>query len=623
MAKIGDNIAARRKELGLTQDQLAEKMGYKTRSTISRIESGANEVPAGNIAKFAQVLETTKDLLIGKKEENQMERTYNDAMFRETFERDYTWLNGFMRNVRRFGSRTAIIDPQTDREWNYRQFNAEANRLAHALRQDGVGKNDVVMSVLRNCPEFCFAYVGPRKIGAIDLLANYKLSYGELALLIDHNEPKVIIYSADVADMVADAVEKCEKKPGRCVMADNIEGVALPEGHITYEEYVASQPILDPKKDFVPHIYDEVVRMCTSGTSALPKSVPMNDINEVLSAHDAIMHYPLSCKDICMNMTPLFHRGGSHSGGTCPNFYAGSALVLMRSFQAKTTLSYVEKYGITFLTGSPATLEMLSRIQEKSHFDTSSLKGIVTMGAPLEKAACERFMEVLTPNIFNGYGTTETFWNSFLRPYDLPEGAGGVGGSCTDDEVRVVQVYEDRKAEPDEVIPQDGESVGEVIIHSPGKTTYSYYNNQEETDKKFYKGWMYTSDLGTWDEKMYVTITGRKDDMIVCSGENIYPVQIEEELNTFEKVADSMVTAVPDKVRGQAVAAYVIPADDSLTIQELVEFCKESPVLSTYKRPRWYKLVDSLPHTATGKKMHYVLKQQAAEDMEAGLLKRK
>ena len=111
--------------------------------------------------------------------------------------------------------------------------------------------------------------------------------------------------------------------------------------------------------------------------------------------------------------------------------------------------------------------------------------------------------------------------------------------------------------------------------------------------------------------------------MIVCSGENIYPTQIEEAINTFDKVADSMVTSVPDKVRGQAVAAYVVPADDSLTIGELVEFCKESPVLSTYKRPRWYRMVDELPHTATGKKMHYVLKARAAEDMEKGLLKRK
>lgn len=110
--------------------------------------------------------------------------------------------------------------------------------------------------------------------------------------------------------------------------------------------------------------------------------------------------------------------------------------------------------------------------------------------------------------------------------------------------------------------------------------------------------------------------------MIICSGENIYPAQIEEVLNEHPGVADSLVTAVADKVRGQVVVAYIVANDDSLTVRDLVDFCNASPMLSAYKRPRYYRLVDSLPHTATGKKLHYVMKQQAAVDLEQGLLKR-
>ena len=158
-------------------------------------------------------------------------RTYDDRMFINTFEHEYTWINGFLRNVRRYGRKTALMDPATDRKWTYTQLNSEANKLAHALAQDGVGKNDVVMSVLANCPEFCFTYIGPRKIGAIINLANYKLSFGELALLIDHNEPKVIIYSAEVAEMVEKALQhdappelemqitsRPDDKFGRCIV---------------------------------------------------------------------------------------------------------------------------------------------------------------------------------------------------------------------------------------------------------------------------------------------------------------------------------------------------------------------------------------------------------------------
>ena len=156
-------------------------------------------------------------------------RTYNDKMFIETFEHEYTWLNGFMRNVARYGKRTALIDPLTERQWSYRELNAEVNRLAHALKADGVGKNDVVMSVLVNCPEFCFSYISPRKVGAIVNLANFKLSAGELSLLIDHNEPKVVIYAAEVRDMVAEAVQMAKHKPVSVVMADNLENDALPK----------------------------------------------------------------------------------------------------------------------------------------------------------------------------------------------------------------------------------------------------------------------------------------------------------------------------------------------------------------------------------------------------------
>ena len=551
-----------------------------------------------------------------------MNRTYDDTMFIDTFEHEYTWLNGFMRNVRRLSKRPAVIDPDTNRSWTYRELNNEANRLANALAKTGVKKNDVVMCAMRNSPEFAFMYTGPRKIGAILLAANYNLASGEMALLINHNKPKVVFYSANVKDMMTEAEKICLWKPAFFVMTDNIEGVDVPKNHLSYEDYISTSSIDEPEVNFRPHIYDEVLRLCTSGTTSMPKSVPVTDINEVLSAHDVIMHYPMNQNDVTLNMTPWFHRGGCHSGGLCPTLYAGAAAVVMRFFRPQTSLDWCLQYKISFMMGAPANLEMLARAQDKSPRDLSSLRGLVTMGAPLSRADCIRYSNLLTPNIFNGYGTTETFWNSFLRPYNLPDGAGSVGQSCTDDEVRVVKVYEDHKAEPDELVPFDNETEGEVIICAPAKSSYSYYKNEEMTNEKFYKGWMYTGDTGTWNEDWIVTIKGRKDDMMVVSGENIYPTQIEEAIVLCNKVKDCIVTSVPDKVRGQAVVAYVIPEDPSLTVKELNEFCAASKMLSRYKRPRYFAFVDEIPHTATGKKQHNKMKARAVEDLEKGLLVR-
>lgn len=538
--------------------------------------------------------------------------TYDIEMFRDTFESRFTYLNGFLRNVSRFGNRPAVFDPQSGRRWTYRELNCEVNRLAHALRSDGIGKNDVVMFALLNSPEFVFFYLAAHKIGAIACPVNYRQGAGEIALVIDDSTPRVFVYDAEFGELSNEALELCQNRPAVELVVGAEEGASLPAGRKRYEDYVFEQPETDPPIDFEPHIYDETTRLYTSGTTNRPKGVPINNVNEVLSAHDVMMHFPLGPTDRTMNMTPWFHRGGIHSGGPCPTLYAGGEVVILRDFAPRTCLEYAQKYEISFLIGVPTIISMLARTQERSPFDLSALRGIVTMGAPFEKSACEKYMKLLTPNIFNGYGTTETFWNTFLRPFDLPDNAGSAGRSCTDDDVRLVALHPDgSRAEPNETVPRDSKTPGEIIISSPAKSAFCYFNNEEMTKKKFYKGWLYTGDVGTWDENEFVTVSGRRDDMIVSAGENIYPAQIEAVLNDHPKVAESAVIGVPDKLRGEVVAAYIVPKDPSLTVEELKDYCTHSPMLSSYKWPRNYHIVESLPHTATGKLMHFKLRSYA------------
>ncbi len=553
-----------------------------------------------------------------------MNLTYNADMFITTFESEFTWLNGFLRNVRRFGKKQAAIDASNGNILTYCELNKNSNKLANALKSSGLVKSDIVFIQLYNSPQFLYSQIATQKIGAIFNPANFNLSPGETAEIINHNKPKAYIYDTEILSTAVEALSIAKHKPD-VVIAVNVSNkeIKIPEGHIPYEAYVDGSSEENPPIDFNPHIYDEVVRLQTSGTTGTPKGVPLNNINEVLSAHDVIMHYPINPTDVTMNMTPWFHRGGIHSGGPTPTLYAGASLVIYRTFNPKTCLDCVEKYGITYLTGVPSVLSLLATRQEKHPTNLSTLKGITTMGSPLEKEACMRFQQVLNPNIFNGYGTTETFWNTFLRPYDLPEMAGTAGRSCTDDEVRLVNIYDDKKAEPDDTIPADNKTEGEIIIKCPAKTTYSYINNEQAAAEKFYKGWMYTGDIGTWDENQFVTVAGRKDDMIISKGENIYPARIEEELNRHPKVHECIVTGVPDSTRGESVAAYIIPEDSSLTVAELMDYCTKSPNISKYQAPRYYRFVTELPQTATGKKQHFIIKNQAKLDLENGLLLKK
>ena len=538
--------------------------------------------------------------------------------FKEVFERYYTWLEGYMRNVRRFADKPAMIDPDTDRTWTYSGLDRTCNQLSRALHADGTGHGNVIMLMLGNCPEFAFSYVAAQKNGSVCCPVNFRISAGELAFCIDDSRPTVLLYGAEFRDSVLQALELASHRPARLVI---VNGPGT-EDSISFEDYIAGRDTAPIEPGFEYSTFDETSRLYTSGTTGRPKAVPMTSINEVLSAHDVMIHFPMSYRDVTVNTTPWFHRGGLHCAGPCPAFYAGATIVILRKFDAATTLRYVARYGITFIVGVPTVLEALADIQEKQGLDISCLKGIVTMGSPLEREACIRYQRVLTPNIFNGYGTTETFWNTFLRPFDLPSNAGTAGASCVDDDVRVVKIFEDRRAEPDELAATDGTEVGEVIICSPAKSPYLYSNNPDQTDEKYHNGFLYTHDLATWDKNQFITIIGRMDDMIISSGENIYPTEIESVLNKHEKVKDCMVTSVPDKIRGQIVTAYIVRSDDSLTCEEMDEYCKQSPEVANFKRPRYYRFVSQIPFNATGKKLHVKMKEIALEDLKNGLLYR-
>ncbi|MCD7792272.1 MAG: acyl--CoA ligase [Oscillospiraceae bacterium] len=545
--------------------------------------------------------------------------TYDVEKFKSVFERSFTWLEGFERNVRRFADKPALIDPLAEREWSYAQLNGECCRLANALKAAGVGSGDLLVYQLLNSPQFAFCYIAAQKLGAVNSPISFNMSAGETARILEKHRPRVFVYDCETMVASVQALEISSHKPD-VVLAVDYRGTKpdLPQGHIFYDDFVASAPETEPERDFVPDMYAETTRLFTSGTTGLAKAVPLNNVNEVLSAHDVIMHFPLSPLDITMNMTPWFHRGGLHSGGLCPTLYVGGTCVILRLFSAKTCLEIAGKYGVTFLIGVPAVLSNLASRQERRPVDLGHLKGIVTMGSPLEREACIRFQKVLTPNIFNGYGTTESFLNSFLRPTDLPEMAGSAGRSCTDDEVRVIVPG----STPDDVVPTDGETVGEIIISSWAKMPMSYLDAPELTAEKFRDGWFYTHDLGVWDKQQYISVRGRSDDMIICMGENIYPAQVEEVISSCPGVADCIVSGVPDPGRGEAVVAYVKPENESLTVKDVARWCGASQDLPANKCPRFYCLVDDIPYNATGKKQHFVVKNRAPSDLEAGLLQR-
>lgn len=544
-------------------------------------------------------------------------RTYDEERFREIFESHFTYIRGFMRNVKRYPEKSAIIDVDHGRVWTYSELNAAANKFSNALLADGLKPQDVVMYQLMNVPEFAFIYLGCHKIGVINSPINFRLSSGEVAYTIDDSKPAVFLFDVGLKDTVREALKLSHHKPKRVVSV----GEGGCDFAIPYSDYVKDQSDAEPVESFPQKAFSETTRLYTSGTTGRPKGVPVNNINEILTCLDTIINLNLATDDVLLNLSPWFHRGGIHIAGPAPGLYLGATIASMRAFYPKPTLDAIQKYKITVIVGVPTMYKVMLEEQHKHPRDLSSLKALVSMGSPLDRSLCVEMQKVFTPNVYNGYGTSETFWNTLLTPEELPRMAGTAGRASFFDEVRVVRVYEDRLADPEDIVAKNNQDVGEVIIRTL-KSTYDYFQKPQEVTKKVFKDWFYTGDLATWDENEFITIVSRKDDMIISGGENIYPVQIEEVIQEHPKVMHCAVVGIPDEVRGQAIVAYVVKKDESLTLEELKKFIASHPMLPVYKRPRYWRFVDALPMTATGKKQHYKLREQVLEDLKNGLLTR-
>ena len=536
---------------------------------------------------------------------------YDPTAYREFIEREFTYLAGFRRNTHRFANRTALREPSSDLTLSYAELGDLVDRLATGLVDAGVRPGDVVVYQLHNSVEFAVLYLATQACGAVGSPVNFRLAPGETAFVLDDGEPAAFVFDAALTENATAALELAQHRPPLVAAT----GAQPPAGAVPFDQLYARTAGVLPGTGSV---YDETTRLYTSGTTGRPKGVPLNSMIELFSAHDVIMHFPLSPEDRTLNMTPWFHRGGLYAGGPNPAFYLGAQVVPLRAFDPDRCLDLVESEGLTFLIGAPANLSMLAAAQQEEARDLSTLRGVVTMGAPLERDACLRYQELLCARIFNGYGTTEAFWNTFLRPDDLPEHAGSAGRACTDDDVAVVRVRDDGVVEPEDQVARDGTEVGEVVVRSP-KCAMAYANAPQQEAAKFHGSWLAIGDLATWDEQEHVTIVGRKDDMIVTGGENVHPVQVEEVLHEHPGVVDALVVPVPVTTWGQRVVAYVVRGDDSLTAAECERHCHEHPGLADYKRPRAYRFVDSLPLTATGKKVHYLARQQAEADYADGL----
>lgn len=457
--------------------------------------------------------------------------------------------------------------------------------LAGALKGFGVGHGDVVSAFLSNCIEYVITVLAVARAGAVFSPLNPRFKSGELAAIVAQSKPKVVVVEQALADTLLESLEVAAQRPYLVVCGD---GAVLPQQGCLWAEALSASPV----EDWPVEENDYFSLMFTSGTTGVPKGALATHRARMVWVLNACILYSLSEDDAYLGIMPQVHSAGLTF--TLMHLYVGGTVHILREFSARAYLDLLESRRITSSLVVPTMVVMVLEEMRKQDAatDLSSLRRLVTCGSPLQEVTKRDVLEKITSNLYDYYGSTESNSMTVLKPRDQGRKACSVGQPFPNVRIRVLG------KDAEDAAP--GEA-GEVLCRNPSLMT-CYLDNPAATEAAFTDGWYRTGDIGYLDEEGYLYLVGRKSDVIISGGINIYPAEIENTLMGHPAVLDCAVVGVADEKWGQRVCACVVLREGfEVELESLQEYC--SKLLAGYKKPRELRVVSSLPKNAGGKTM--------------------
>ena len=494
------------------------------------------------------------------------------------------------RNTRLFPNRTAFVCG--NRRATFASFNARVNQLANALDGEGVRHGERVMLILPPDLEILEAFGACEKLGAIAVPVNTRLHPREIADVMSDCEPAAILYDSRFEHLVQAGVVQIESARLCCRVGEASAPFAAVR---SYEDMLATGASAEPDRKAVP---DDVAYLYyTSGTTGKPKGVMQTHRSTVNNGRRLMLELALRPSDVPLNYGPMFHIGGR--GAAFASFYRGCTAHILPRFDPEEYLRTAERESATVLFNVPTTVKMLLESGERTRVDLRSVHTMFYSGAPANVPLLRGVTEWLGNVLVQIYGLSETGpVATILRREDHAEAIAcgndrrllSAGRPCLDVDVRVVGPTGNDLA-PGEV--------GEILIASDALMA-GYWRQPALTAEALRDGWLYTGDLGTWDDEGYLYLVDRKKDMIVSGAENVFPREVEDVLYAHPAVAEAAVIGVPDEHWGEVPIAFVVAKSGGVpTSDDIAAFCLER--IASYKRPRRVVIVSDLPKNSIGK----------------------
>lgn len=499
----------------------------------------------------------------------------------------------------------------------YRSLLTQVQRLTGAFRGLGLGPGERLAVLLPNCPQLMAAYHAILSLGGVAVLLNPLLSPQEIAfqlkdsgsralLVLDHLLPKVEaaagqgqldhVMVTGLKDALPWPLSWLYPLKARC--QGLATGFKPGPGRLPWRELLATPPLTEAP---VSRPEDTAVLQYTGGTTGTPKAAVLSHRNLMANVAQINAWLPRITygAERVVGLIPFFHIFGLT---VCLNWplSQGALTIVLPKFDIKNFLGVLKKYQPTVLPGVPTLFVALINHPDLPKIDFSRMWACISGSAPLPLEVRDRFEALTRCRIMEGYGLTEASPVTHLNPYHRERPPGSIGLPFPGTLAKVVD--EDTGARE---LPC-GE-VGELVVKGP-QVMQCYWRQAEESAQVLRDGWLFTGDLAKMDDAGYFYIIDRKKDLIITSGFNVYPREVEEVLYQHPGVLEAVAYGIPDPYRGEQVKVVIVPREGvSLTPEEILEYCR--PRLAVYKLPKIVEFRRELPKSMVGKVLRRLLRE--------------